>query len=77
MPATPRPRRSALFMPASNARALEKARSLAADVVIMDLEDAVAPDRKEMARDQAVAAIQQGGYGRRELVIRVNGAGTR
>lgn len=77
MPVTPRPRRSALFMPASNARALEKARSLAADVVIMDLEDAVAPDRKEMARDQAVAAIQQGGYGRRELVIRVNGAGTR
>lgn len=77
MPATSRPRRSALFMPASNARALAKARTLAADVIIMDLEDAVAPDMKEMARDQAVAAVKQGGYGKRELVIRANGAGTR
>jgi citrate lyase subunit beta/citryl-CoA lyase len=77
MPVQPRPRRSALFMPASNARALEKARGLAADVIIMDLEDAVAPDKKEMARDQAVAAVKQGGYGKRELVIRANGAGTR
>ncbi len=76
MPATSRPRRSALFMPASNARALEKARTLAADVIIMDLEDAVAPDSKETARHQAVAAVRQGGYGRRELVIRANGTGT-
>jgi citrate lyase subunit beta/citryl-CoA lyase len=76
MPAEIRPRRSALFMPASNARALDKARSLAADVIIMDLEDAVAPDKKEMARDQAVAAVKQGGYGKRELVIRANGGGS-
>jgi citrate lyase subunit beta/citryl-CoA lyase len=76
MPAEIRPRRSALFMPASNARALDKARSLAADVIIMDLEDAVAPDKKEMARDQAVAAVKRGGYGKRELVIRANGAGS-
>ena len=76
MPSSPRPRRSALFMPASNARALEKARSLAADVIIMDLEDAVAPDKKELAREQAVAAFKQGGYGKRELVIRANGTGT-
>jgi len=76
MAAETRPRRSALFMPASNARALDKARSLAADVIIMDLEDAVAPDKKEMARDQAVAAVKQGGYGKRELVIRANGGGS-
>lgn len=76
MPPTVRPRRSALFMPASNARALEKAKGLAADVIIMDLEDAVAPDSKELARDRAVAAVSGGGYGKRELVIRANGAGT-
>jgi citrate lyase subunit beta/citryl-CoA lyase len=76
MPATFRPRRSALFMPASNARALDKARGLAADVVIMDLEDAVAPDMKDLARAQAINAVAAGGYGRRELVIRANGAGT-
>jgi citrate lyase subunit beta / citryl-CoA lyase len=76
MPATPRPRRSVLFMPASNARALEKAQGLAADTIIMDLEDAVAPDMKETAREQAVAAVRDGGYGKRELVIRANGAGT-
>jgi citrate lyase subunit beta / citryl-CoA lyase len=67
-----RPRRSVLYMPGSNARALEKAKSLAADALILDLEDAVAPDAKETAREQVVAAMKGGGYGRRELVIRVN-----
>ncbi|MEG3089466.1 HpcH/HpaI aldolase/citrate lyase family protein [Sphingomonas sp. PB4P5] len=71
-----RPRRSALYMPASNARAIEKARSLDCDVVILDLEDAVAPDLKSAARDAAVAAIGQGGFGARELVVRVNGLDT-
>jgi citrate lyase subunit beta/citryl-CoA lyase len=71
-----RPRRSALYMPGSNARALEKAKTLAADVVIFDLEDAVAPDAKETAREQVVAAVKWSGYGRRELVIRVNGLDT-
>ena len=73
---TDRPRRSALYMPASNAKAIEKARSLPCDVVILDLEDAVAPDAKDMAREQAVQAVKDGGFGRRELVIRVNGADT-
>ncbi len=76
MQPTARPRRSALYMPASNARAIEKARSLACDVVILDLEDAVAPDAKEAARDAAVAAVKAGGFGRREVVIRVNALGT-
>ncbi|WP_404863502.1 HpcH/HpaI aldolase/citrate lyase family protein [Georhizobium sp. MAB10] len=67
-----RPRRSVLYMPASNARALEKARSLDADAVIFDLEDAVAPDAKEMARGHAVDAANRGGYGRREVVVRIN-----
>jgi citrate lyase subunit beta/citryl-CoA lyase len=71
-----RPRRSALYMPASNARAIEKARSLACDVVILDLEDAVAPEAKPEARAQAVATVQAGGFGRRELVIRCNGLDT-
>ncbi len=73
---TVRPRRSALYMPASNARAIEKARSLPCDVVILDLEDAVAPEMKAQARDAAVAAVKAGGFGRREVVIRVNGLGT-
>lgn len=68
-----RPRRSALFMPASNARAIDKARGLDCDVVILDLEDAVAPEQKLAARDQAVGAVRDGGFGRRELVIRANG----
>ena len=72
MTASNRPRRSALYMPASNARALEKAKALDCDVVIIDLEDAVAPDAKETARAAAAAAVAGGGYGRRELVIRVN-----
>jgi citrate lyase subunit beta/citryl-CoA lyase len=59
-------------MPGSNARAIEKAKTLAADVVIFDLEDAVAPDTKVQARDQVCAAVQAGGYGLRELVIRIN-----
>ena len=71
-----RPRRSALYMPASNARAVEKARSLPADVIILDLEDAVAPEAKPEARAAAVAAVKAGGFGRREVVIRVNGLAT-
>lgn len=67
-----RPRRSVLYMPGSNARALDKARSLPADAVILDLEDAVAPDSKGMARDQVCAAVSAGGFGHREVVIRVN-----
>jgi citrate lyase subunit beta/citryl-CoA lyase len=73
---TVRPRRSALFMPGSNPRALEKARTLDADVLILDLEDAVAPAAKGEARRLVVAALAAGGYGRRELVIRVNGGDT-
>ena len=73
MSARARPRRSVLYMPGSNARALEKGRSLPADGLILDLEDAVAPDAKETARDQIVAALQQGGYGKREIAVRVNG----
>ncbi len=67
-----RPRRSALYMPGSNPRALDKARTLAVDVVVLDLEDAVAPEMKAQARAQVVAAVQAGGYGRREVIIRVN-----
>src|SRR3954452_5041836 len=71
-----RPRRSALYMPASNPRAIDKARSLACDVVILDLEDAVAPDAKAEARSLAVEAVRAGGFGGRELVVRVNGLDT-
>src|SRR5688500_3544511 len=71
-----RPRRSVLYMPGSNARTLEKARGLPADGIIIDLEDAVAPDAKASAREQAVSAVKAGGYGRREVVIRANGLGT-
>ncbi|MFN0029067.1 MAG: HpcH/HpaI aldolase/citrate lyase family protein [Acidimicrobiales bacterium] len=71
-----RPRRSVLYMPAANARALEKARDIPADAIIFDLEDAVAPDAKPMARDQAVAAVTSGTYGGRELTIRCNGLDT-
>src|ERR1700710_982927 len=67
-----RPRRSLLFMPGSNARALEKARNLPADGIILDLEDSVAPDAKAMARDQIAGAIAAGGFGRREVLIRTN-----
>lgn len=67
-----RPRRSLLYMPGSNARALEKGREIAADALILDLEDAVAPDAKEIARGQVAAAVKAGGYGPRELLIRTN-----
>jgi citrate lyase subunit beta/citryl-CoA lyase len=70
------PRRSVLYMPGSNARALEKARELPADCLILDLEDAVAPETKDAARSQACAAIRAGGYGKREVAIRVNGIDT-
>ncbi len=73
MSKTARPRRSVLYMPGSNARALEKGRTLAADGLILDLEDAVAPDAKEMARQQIGASLKAGGYGARELIVRVNG----
>ena len=75
-PGSERPRRSALYMPASNPRAVEKARSLACDVVILDLEDAVLPDAKATARADAVAAVAAGAFGRREVVIRVNAVST-
>ncbi|NEX48619.1 HpcH/HpaI aldolase/citrate lyase family protein [Pseudotabrizicola algicola] len=71
-----RPRRSALYMPGSNPRALEKARSLPADVVILDLEDSVAPDEKAKARDSVLRAVAEGGFGTREVVVRVNGLDT-
>ena len=73
MPAHPRPRRSVLYLPGSNPRALEKARTLPADGLILDLEDAVAPDAKDAARERVCAAVRAGGYGAREVVIRVNG----
>lgn len=71
-----RPRRSVLYMPSSNAKALEKAKTLPVDGIILDLEDAVAPDAKVGAREAAYAAVRSGDYGRRELTIRVNGIGT-
>jgi citrate lyase subunit beta/citryl-CoA lyase len=73
---TIRPRRSVLYMPGSNARAVEKAKTLPADGIILDLEDSVAPDAKETARQQVVAAVKAGGFGRREVFIRVNGIDT-
>jgi citrate lyase subunit beta/citryl-CoA lyase len=71
-----KPRRSVLFMPGSNARALDKARTLPADALILDLEDAVAPEAKAHARTQVLAAVRGGGYGGREVIVRVNGPGT-
>lgn len=65
-----------LFMPASNARAIEKARGLEADAIILDLEDAVSPDAKALAREQAVAAVREGGFGGRLLAVRINGLDT-
>jgi citrate lyase subunit beta / citryl-CoA lyase len=67
-----RPRRSLLFMPGSNARALEKARNLPADGIILDIEDSVAPEAKAVARDQIAQAIAAGGFGKREVLIRIN-----
>ncbi len=71
-----KPRRSVLYMPGSNARALEKARTLPADALIFDLEDAVAPQSKTAARTAVLNAISEGGYGHRELVVRINAADT-
>jgi len=71
-----RPRRSVLYLPSSNERALEKAKSLPVDALILDLEDAVAPDAKATARERACAASRSGDYGQREVAIRVNGMGT-
>jgi citrate lyase subunit beta/citryl-CoA lyase len=68
-----RPRRSALYMPGSNPRAMEKGRNLAADAIILDLEDSVAPEAKALAREQVAAAVREGGFGGREVVIRING----
>lgn len=76
MIAPDRPRRSALFLPASNPKAIAKARTLPADVVIIDLEDAVAPEAKAEARAAAVTAVREGGFGRREIAIRANGLDT-
>ncbi|HXC57098.1 MAG TPA: CoA ester lyase [Rhizomicrobium sp.] len=73
---TIRPRRSVLYMPGSNARALEKAQTLPADALILDLEDAVAPDAKDLARTQVCDAVKAKGFGKREIVIRVNGLAT-
>lgn len=76
MAATARPRRSVLYMPGSNARALEKGRGLAADGLILDFEDAVAPDAKMEARALVAAALAEGGYGLREILVRTNGLET-
>lgn len=76
MTSTSHPLRSVLYMPGSNARALEKARTLAADCLIFDLEDAVAPDAKEIARNQVCEAAASGTYGQRHIVIRCNGLDT-
>ena len=73
---TIRPRRSMLYMPGSNARAIEKARELPVDGVILDLEDAVAPDAKAQAREMVVQALQKGGFGGREVLVRINGLDT-
>ncbi len=73
---TIRPRRSVLYMPGSNARAIEKARTLPADAVILDLEDSVAPEAKAAARDQVAQAVAAGAFGAREVVVRINGLDT-
>src|ERR1700747_1279209 len=74
---TVRPRRSVLYMPGSNARALEKARELPADGLILDLEDAVAPDAKPTARELIKKSLRNGGFGDREVLVRINGLDTR
>jgi citrate lyase subunit beta / citryl-CoA lyase len=73
---TARPRRSCLYMPGANAKALEKAKTLAADVLLLDLEDSVAPEAKAEARAQVAAAVKAGGYGKREVIVRVNALAT-
>ncbi len=71
-----RPRRSVLYVPASNLRAIEKARSLPCDAIVLDLEDSVAPDMKNAARATALSVLHEGGFGSRELIVRVNGLDT-
>ncbi|MEZ5435431.1 MAG: aldolase/citrate lyase family protein [Pseudomonadales bacterium] len=66
------PRRSVLYMPANNARALDKAKTLPADCIVIDLEDAVSPTAKTEARAQAIAAVNAGGFGHREVAVRIN-----
>jgi citrate lyase subunit beta / citryl-CoA lyase len=73
---TIRPRRSVLYMPGSNVRAIEKARTLPVDAVILDLEDSVAPDAKAAARKQVTDAVKAGGFGAREVIVRINGLDT-
>ncbi len=73
---TIRPRRSVLYMPGSNSRALDKAKTLPADGLILDLEDSVAPNAKEAARQRVVDAVKAGGFGSREIFIRINGVDT-
>ncbi|HRP12261.1 MAG TPA: CoA ester lyase [Terricaulis sp.] len=73
---TIRPRRSCLYMPGANAKALEKAKTLPADALLLDLEDSVAPESKESAREAVAAAVQAGGYGKREVIVRVNALST-
>ncbi len=73
---TARPRRSCLYMPGANAKALEKAKTLAADVLLLDLEDSVAPEAKDAAREQVANAVKAGGYGKREVIVRVNALAT-
>jgi citrate lyase subunit beta / citryl-CoA lyase len=70
---TPRPRRSVLYLPGTNARALEKVKSLPCDGIILDLEDSVAPEAKPAARAQVMAAVAAGGFGSREVIVRING----
>lgn len=76
MTANARPRRSMLYMPGANTRALEKGRSIATDAIILDLEDAVSPDAKDEARQNVINATDEGGYGKRELLLRTNGLNT-
>jgi len=76
MAPTPRPRRSALYLPGNKDRALEKGKTLPADVLIFDLEDAVGPDAKAESRTRVCDAVASGGYGSREIVVRINGLGT-
>src|SRR5450631_883605 len=71
-----RPRRSALYIPGSNAKALAKARELPADAIILDIEDSVAPEAKIEARERIMATLKEGGFGGREMLIRVNGVHT-
>lgn len=73
---TARPRRSCLYMPGANTKAMEKAKMLSADVLLLDLEDSVAPDVKDLAREQVAVAVKAGGYGKREVIVRVNALST-